>query len=168
MTVGAAVATAFIGLGSNMGDSRALVRAAGSALAMLPGTQVQAQSGLYRSAPVGRTDQQDFINAACLLTTTIAPDALLQALLGIERAQGRVREGERGGPRTLDLDLLLYGELVHASEGLELPHPRLHVRAFVLAPLVEIEPGLVIPGHGPARDLLAACRDQRIEWLEGW
>lgn len=163
-----AAATVFVGLGSNMEDSRALVRAGGAALAKLPGTQVTARSALYRSAPVGQTDQQDFINAVCQLATTLAPESLLQALLDIERAHGRVRQIERGGPRTLDLDLLLYADLRSASAALELPHPRLHERAFVLQPLAELAPELDVPGHGRVRDLLAACRGQRIERLEQW
>ena len=168
MKPSAAVATAFIGLGSNIGDSRALLRAAGAALEKLPQTEVRARSGLYRSAPVGRIDQQDFLNAVCQLSTALAPEALLQALLGIERDHGRVRLGERGGPRTLDLDLLLYGELVSRTDALELPHPRLQERAFVLMPLAELAPELVIPGRGSVRDLLAGCAGQRIERLEEW
>jgi len=168
MSTSPAAASAFVGFGSNMGDSRALVRAAGLALAALPGTQVLARSGLYQTAPVGRTDQQDFVNAVCRIATTLAPQALLESLLGIERMQGRVRGDMRGGPRTLDLDLLLYGDLACRSEQLELPHPRLHTRAFVLVPLAELNPEMVVPGRGPVRDLVAACRDQRIARLEEW
>lgn len=168
MTGPSAVATAFIGLGSNMGDSGTLLRAGGAALAALPGTEVAARSALYRSAPVGRTDQPNFINAVCQLATTLAPESLLESLFGIERLHGRVRDGERGGPRTLDLDLLLYADLMCVTEALELPHPRLHERAFVLQPLVELAPNLVVPGRGSVRDLLAACLDQRIERLEEW
>jgi len=168
MTGHAVAATVFIGLGSNLGDARTFVRAGGLALSRLPATSVVAHSALYRSAPVGRTDQQDFINAVCRLTTFLAPLVLLQSLLDIERAHGRLREGERGGPRTLDLDLLLYDGLTHNAAGLELPHPRMHERAFVLQPLVELDPERVVPGRGRARDLLAGCGSQRIERLEEW
>lgn len=156
---------AYVGLGSNLADPPAQLRAAVAALGRLPQTQVAACSSFYRSAPVGLADQPDFINAACRLHTALAPEALLEALLAIERAHGRVRVGERGGPRTLDLDLLMYGTEIRHTDMLVLPHPRLHERAFVLAPLAEIEPDLVVPGRGSVAALLARCADQRVERL---
>ncbi|MEW6332239.1 MAG: 2-amino-4-hydroxy-6-hydroxymethyldihydropteridine diphosphokinase, partial [Pseudomonadota bacterium] len=120
----------------------------------------------YRTAPVGRLEQPDFINAVCRVRTGQAPATLMRKLLEIERAHGRVREGDPGGPRTLDLDLLLYGDrAIHTAE-LTVPHPRLHERAFVLYPLQEIAPDLVIPGRGAVRELAAGCAGQRVERLK--
>lgn len=156
---------AYIGLGSNLADPVAQLRAGVAALALLEQTQVEACSSFYRTAPVGRLEQPDFINAVCRVRTRQAPVALMRNLLEIERAQGRVRE-DKGGPRTLDLDLLLYGDrAIHTAE-LTVPHPRLHERAFVLYPLQEIEPDLVIPGRGALRELLVACAGQRVERLK--
>lgn len=159
-------ARAFIGLGSNLGDPAEQVRAGMAALARLDETRVEACSSLYRSAPVGRQDQPDFVNAVCRVRTGLAPAALMQQLLEIETVHGRERRGEKGGPRTLDLDLLLYGDEAIHSESLTVPHPRLHERAFVLYPLSELEPDLVIPGHGPVRELLAACAGQRLQKMD--
>ncbi len=159
-------ARAFIGLGSNLGDPAEQVRAGMAALARLAATRVEACSSLYRSAPVGRQDQPDFINAVCRVRTGLAPAALMQQLLRIETAHGRDRRGGKGGPRTLDLDLLLYGNEAIHSESLTVPHPRLHERAFVLYPLSELEPDLAIPGHGPVRELLAACAGQRLQKMD--
>jgi 2-amino-4-hydroxy-6-hydroxymethyldihydropteridine diphosphokinase len=155
---------AFIALGSNLNDPAAQVRAGARHLGRLPVTQLVCCSSLYRTAPVGHTGQPDFINAVCEVDTRLPAHELLQALLDIEREHGRVREIS-GGPRTLDLDLLLYGELTCREPGLTLPHPRLHERAFVLYPLHEIAPGLVIPGRGRVEDLLPGCRGQAIERL---
>jgi 2-amino-4-hydroxy-6-hydroxymethyldihydropteridine diphosphokinase len=155
---------AFIALGSNLGDPVAQVRAGARELALLPDTRLCGCSALYRTAPVGLTDQPDFINAVCELDTTLSAPALLQALFAIERTHGRVRD-RPGGPRTLDLDLLLYGDARLDEPGLHVPHPRLHERAFVLYPLHDIAPALVVPGHGPVADLLAGCRGQAIERL---
>ena len=156
---------AYIGLGSNLADPVAQLRAGVAALALLEQTQVEACSSFYRTAPVGRLEQPDFINAVCRVRTRQAPVALMRNLLEIERAQGRVRQ-DKGGPRTLDLDLLLYGDrAIHTAE-LTVPHPRLHERAFVLYPLQEIEPDLVIPGRGALRELLVACAGQRVERLK--
>jgi 2-amino-4-hydroxy-6-hydroxymethyldihydropteridine diphosphokinase len=158
-------ARAYVGLGSNLGDSVAQVRGGMTALAQLPQTRLEACSSLYRTAPVGRQDQPDFVNAVCRVRTRLAPVALMRRLLEVERTRGRVRAGEPGGPRTLDLDLLLYGDAaIHGAE-LTVPHPRLHERAFVLYPLFELEPDLVIPGHGALRDLLPGCAGQRVERL---
>jgi 2-amino-4-hydroxy-6-hydroxymethyldihydropteridine diphosphokinase len=153
---------AFIGLGANLGDPEAQVRRALAALAELPGTRLLAASSLYRSAPVGVIAQPDFINAVAAAETTLTARALLEALLAAERRFGRRRDFP-GAPRTLDLDLLLYGDRVIAEPGLVVPHPRMHERAFVLAPLAEIAPDVAIPGKGRAGALLAACTDQKIE-----
>ena len=155
---------AYVALGSNLGDPVAQLRTGARALGELPGSRLVRGSSLYRSAPVGLADQPDFINAVCEIDTSLMARDLMQALLAIETANGRVRDVP-GGPRTLDLDLLLYGELVCQETGLILPHPRLHERAFVLYPLAEIAPGLGIPGHGRVEALLAGCAGQTIERL---
>jgi 2-amino-4-hydroxy-6-hydroxymethyldihydropteridine diphosphokinase len=157
-----APARAFIGLGANLGDPEAQVRRACAALAELPRTRLLAASSLYRSAPVGVVGQLDFVNAVAEVETALGARALLQALLDEESRFGRTREFPNA-PRTLDLDLLLYGDRVIAEPGLVVPHPRMHERAFVLAPLAEISPDIAIPGRGRAAALLAACADQRIE-----
>jgi len=153
---------AFIGLGANLGDPESQVRRALAALAELPGTRLLAASSLYHSAPVGVIAQPEFINAVAAAETTLTARALLEALLAAERRFGRRRDFP-GAPRTLDLDLLLYGDRVIAEPGLVVPHPRMHERAFVLAPLAEIAPDISIPGKGRAGALLAACTDQKIE-----
>ena len=158
--------TAYIGLGSNLVEPQAQVRAGQAALAALPQTTVEACSALYASAPIGLVNQPDFVNAACRVRTALPARTLMQALLDIEKQHGRVRNNEKGGPRTLDLDLLLYGDFVLNEPDLTLPHPRLHERAFVLCPLCELDAGLLIPGWGRAADLLAACASQRVERLE--
>lgn len=147
-------AIAFIGLGSNLADPLAQVRQALVELESIPGTRLSARSSLYRTSPVGLLDQPDFINAVASVQTTLSPPMLLAALLAIEGRHGRKRT-IRNAQRTLDLDLLLYGEEVLDSDGLTLPHPRLHERAFVLAPLAEIAPGVLVPGQGRVVDLLA-------------
>jgi 2-amino-4-hydroxy-6-hydroxymethyldihydropteridine diphosphokinase len=130
------------------------VRQAFTELEAIPGTQVTARSSLYRTSPVGYLEQPEIINAVASVQTTLEPRALLAALLAIEDRHGR-RRGMRNAPRTLDLDLLLYAQEVLDRDDLTLPHPRLHERAFVLAPLAEIAPGAMVPGRGPVRDLLA-------------
>lgn len=155
---------AYVALGSNLNDPAAQLRSGARALGKLPGTRLVRGSSLYRSAPVGLADQPDFINAVCEIDTSLTAQDLMQALLETETANGRVRDVP-GGPRTLDLDLLLYGETVCHEAGLTLPHPRLHERAFVLYPLVDIAPGLSIPGRGRAEVLLAGCAGQTIERL---
>ncbi|KAA8918931.1 2-amino-4-hydroxy-6-hydroxymethyldihydropteridine diphosphokinase [Xanthomonas sontii] len=145
---------ACIGLGGNLGDAAATLRAALTALDTLPQTRLLRASQLYRSPAWGREDQPDFINAAALVSTTLPALDLLQALLDLEHRHGRQRlPGERWGPRTLDLDLLLYAEAVIDLPGLQVPHPFLHQRAFVLLPLAEIAADAVIPGHGTVRDV---------------
>ena len=147
-------ATAFIGLGSNLADPLVQVRQALVELDSIPGTRVTARSSFYRTSPVGLLEQPEFINAVASVRTTLKPQALLAALFAIENRHGR-RRSIRNAPRTLDLDLLLYGEKVLGQEGLSLPHPRLHERAFVLAPLAEIAPDAMVPGRGRVQDLLA-------------
>ena len=147
---------AFVGLGSNLGDREATLRTAVERLAELPETEVKAVSSFRDTAPVGYVDQPRFLNGAVELETRLPPRELLDELLGLERAFGRDRAGAPPqGPRTLDLDLLLYGQETIGEPGLEVPHPRLHQRAFVLEPLVELDPGLVVAGHGPVQALLA-------------
>ena len=156
--------TAFIALGSNLGDPEAKVRQGIAALAELPQVQLVAASALYRSAAIGHADQPDFVNAVAQIATSLAPQALLAAMLAIEQRFGRERTF-LNAPRTLDLDLLLYDAQTIAEPGLAVPHPRMHQRAFVLAPLLELAPACVIPGKGPAADWLARCGDQTIERL---
>jgi 2-amino-4-hydroxy-6-hydroxymethyldihydropteridine diphosphokinase len=153
---------AYVGLGSNLGDSRRELETALNELGGLSETRLAQRSSVYRSAPLGFAAQDDFLNAVARLDTAIGAEALLDELLAIERRHGRERSFANA-PRTLDLDLLLYGEQSIATRRLTIPHPRMHERAFVLAPLAEIAPGSSIPGRGRVEDLLAACQDQRIE-----
>lgn len=147
---------AFVALGGNLGDTHAYLRQALAALASLPQTRLLASSRFYRTPPWGVREQPPFLNAAAALDTSLAPHALLDALLDIERAAGRVREGERWGPRTLDLDLLhMDGVRLH-DDRLTLPHPRIAERAFVLLPLAELAPDLDLPGQGEVDRLLDA------------
>ena len=145
--------TAYIALGANLEDPVVQVRAGLAALATLPDTQLLMQSSLYRTAPVGYADQPDFINAVAAVDTELSPRELLDALLAIEMNHGRVRQFANA-PRTLDLDVLLYDDVEVNESGLTIPHPRMHERAFVLAPLAEIAPLCEIPGHGRVSDLL--------------
>lgn len=162
-----ATTRAYVGLGGNVGDVAAALQAAFDALDALPGTQLAARSRLYRTPAWGRTTQPDFINAVAAIDTALSPQALLDALLAIERAHGRDRDAEDGrwGPRRLDLDLLLHGDAVLDQPGLQLPHPRLHERAFVLVPLAEVAPALVVPGLGTVATLRAAVAADGIEAL---
>ena len=153
---------AHVGLGANLGDPRRTVSETMLELERLPGTVVIGKSSLYRSAPIGFERQPDFINAVVALETGLEAEALWYALQVIEARHGRERPFP-GAPRTLDLDLLLYGEARISTPQLTVPHPRMHERAFVLKPLAEIWPQAVIPGRGRVRDLLAACRDQIVE-----
>jgi 2-amino-4-hydroxy-6-hydroxymethyldihydropteridine diphosphokinase len=159
------VTTAYIALGSNLGDSIRQIREAMEALAQLPGTTLTARSRLYRTPPWGVLEQPPFINAAVQLETSLAAGALLDALLAIERAAGRVRDGERWGPRSLDLDLLHMDGVQMHDERLILPHPRLAERAFVLLPLHDLAPGLLIPGQGRVDELLAVLDQTGCEPL---
>ena len=153
--------TAYVALGANIGDPTATVLAAFAALANLTDSRVVHTSSLYRTAPVGLTKQPDFINAVAMLETGLAPEELLDALLDLEARFGRVRR-DRNGPRTLDLDLLLYNDIELDLPRLILPHPRLHLRAFVLQPLAEIAPQLAIPGRGTVAAWLPAVANQGI------
>jgi 2-amino-4-hydroxy-6-hydroxymethyldihydropteridine diphosphokinase len=157
---------AYVGLGANLGDPRQQLRAGLAALAELPRTHLVACSSLYRSAPVGVAAQPDFFNAVCAIETALPAIELMHCLLEIEARLGRVRGANKGEPRTLDLDLLLYGSTTIATPELTLPHPRLHQRAFVLLPLAEIAPGIEIPGRGPLPPLLRACAAQQVQRLE--
>lgn len=159
--------TVYVALGSNLLDPQCQLRAGVQALARLPQTQLLACSSFYTSAPVGYADQPDFVNAVAAISTGLQPRELLDALLAIERAQGRVREAPYvvNGPRTLDLDIALYGERVIHEPGLSIPHPRMAERAFVLAPLAEIAPDAVVPGAGRVRDLLAGVDVSSVRML---
>ncbi|MDN5781435.1 MAG: 2-amino-4-hydroxy-6-hydroxymethyldihydropteridine diphosphokinase [Luteimonas sp.] len=158
---------AFVGLGGNVGDAAATLREAFSALDGLPDTQLVRASRLYRTPAWGRVEQPDFVNAVVKLETRLEARELLDALLEVERQFGRERhDGEtRWGPRTLDLDLLLFGEDVIDEPGLRVPHPHLHERAFALVPLAGIAPDAPIPGHGTVRSALAAVAVEGIEAL---
>jgi 2-amino-4-hydroxy-6-hydroxymethyldihydropteridine diphosphokinase len=154
---------ACIGLGANLGDARATLDAAQRALARLPQTRLVAASPLYRSVPIDATGP-DYLNAVVVLETALAPHALLSELQRIEEKHGRERP-HRNAPRTLDLDLLLYGDRRIATPQLTVPHPRLHRRAFVLRPLLDVLPDTRIPGIGPAADRLPDVADQILERL---
>ncbi|MET0208847.1 MAG: 2-amino-4-hydroxy-6-hydroxymethyldihydropteridine diphosphokinase [Burkholderiaceae bacterium] len=160
---------AYVGLGANLGDALATLRAAVAALDALPDTRRVALSSLYRTAPIDSSGP-DYLNAVAALDTALAPQALLAALQAIEQRHGRERP-YRNAPRTLDLDLLLQGAARLDTPTLTIPHPRLHERAFVLVPLAEIAPDLVVPGVGSIDELMPTVRDQRIvrsdEALEG-
>lgn len=148
---------AYIGLGGNLGDVAGTLANAFIALDALGQTRLIARSAIYRSPAWGMTEQPAFLNAVAALDTALAADALLAGLLRTERMAGRERVGAvRWGPRTLDLDLLLYADAVIDQPGLRLPHPHLHERAFVLLPLAEIAPDAIVPGHGRVADLAAA------------
>jgi 2-amino-4-hydroxy-6-hydroxymethyldihydropteridine diphosphokinase len=153
---------AFIALGSNLQDPAAQVRQALQELAMLPDTTLVRASALYCTAPVGYDNQPDFINAAAEISTTLEPLPLLHALLELEQRHGRERPFPNA-PRVLDLDLLLYDDLIMQTQELTLPHPRLHERGFVLLPLAEIAPELNIPGQGRVSGLAEACMNQGVE-----
>ena len=152
---------AHIGLGANLADPVRQVQRGIRELATLPRTRLIRHSSLYRTAPVGEPDQPDFVNAVAVVDTALSPHELLEALLALEARYGRVR-GKPNAPRTLDLDLLLLGSQVISEPGLEVPHPRMHQRAFVLVPLVEVSPDALIPGHGRAADLAGRLADQRV------
>ena len=152
----ASVARAYVALGSNLGDRERTLLDAVDALGAEEGVEVAAVSSLIETEPVGFVDQPRFVNGVVALDTTLPPRALLELLLDVERRFGRSREGVPAqGPRTLDLDLLLYGDEEIDEPGLQVPHPRLHERSFVLGPLAELAPGLEIPGHGKVQALTA-------------
>jgi 2-amino-4-hydroxy-6-hydroxymethyldihydropteridine diphosphokinase len=146
---------AYVGLGANLGDRERTLRRALELLRADPGIAVAAVSSFRETDPVGYADQPRFVNAVAALDTELAPRELLERLLSTERSLGRVRQGPRFGPRTIDLDLLLYGDQVLDEPGLRVPHPRLAERRFVLEPLAELDPELDVPGHGRVSALLA-------------
>lgn len=148
---------AYIGLGANLGDREATIRLAVGLLDATEGIHVVRVSTLRETEPWGPIEQPPFLNGAAELETDLRPRELLDVLLDVELRLGRVR-GERYGPRTIDLDLLLYGDLVVEEPGLTLPHPRLHERRFALEPLAELAPDAVVPDHGSAAELLARLR----------
>jgi 2-amino-4-hydroxy-6-hydroxymethyldihydropteridine diphosphokinase len=156
------VTRAFVGLGGNLGEPRRQLLQAFEALDGLPRTKLVRRSSLFRSAPVGYADQPQFLNAVAELETELSAQRLLAELQAIEKQNGRERSFPNA-PRTLDLDLLLFGSAVIDAPGLTVPHARMHERAFVLAPLVEISPLATIPGRGAAKDLLLQCNDQVVE-----
>ena len=161
-----AAVTAYIGLGANLEGPAQQLRRAFDELAVLPDTHLTERSPLYKSPPLGPPDQPDYVNAVAALETHLAPHVLLAELRRIESAHGRRRDGTRWGPRSLDLDLLLYGDLVLETPELTLPHPGLPERAFVLYPLHDIAPDLVVPGKGALRELRAGLAGARIALLE--
>jgi len=153
------VAKAFVGIGSNLGDPERQIAAALERLAAEEGVELLAVSTLRKTEPVGYRDQPDFLNGAVELETVLSARELLERLLAIESRLGRVRgEGERFGPRTIDLDLLLYGDETIDEPALTVPHPRLAERRFALEPLAELDPTLEVPGLGPVQSLLAGLQ----------
>ena len=146
---------AYVGLGANLGPREATLLRAVELLAADPEIDVLELSALRETAPVGVEDQPSFVNGALAVETALSPRGLLDALLRVERELGRVRDGERWEPRTIDLDLLLYGDDVVDEPGLTVPHPRLHERRFALEPLAELDPELEIPGRGSVSKLLS-------------
>lgn len=153
---------AYVGLGANLDDPRRQLEQAFRDIDRIEGTRVMRRSSLYRSAPLGYADQPDFVNAVAQLETALPARALLSELQAIEARHGR-RRSFANAPRPLDLDLLLFGEERIASPELTLPHPRMHERAFVLMPLIEIAPEAAVPGRGKASDLLERCASQAVQ-----
>ncbi len=153
---GLGVGRAFVGIGANLGDREQTIRRAIALLGFAPGVEVVATSRLRETEPWGPIAQPRYLNGAVELLTDLDPRQLLETLLGIEAELGRVRDGERWGPRTIDLDLLLLDGIVVDEPGLQLPHPRLHERSFVLEPLCDLDPKLDVPGQGRVSALLAA------------
>jgi 2-amino-4-hydroxy-6-hydroxymethyldihydropteridine diphosphokinase len=156
---------AWIGLGSNLGNPGARLKEALLQLGEISGIELRKISGLYRTAPWGKLDQDDFFNAVVLVETDLQPGELLQVLLQIEQQMGRDRSAGRWGPRSIDLDLLSYDDLVMKSPSLELPHPRMHLRAFVLQPLLELDPDFIIAGKRSAKECLSSLDDQDVECI---
>ncbi|HTH43449.1 MAG TPA: 2-amino-4-hydroxy-6-hydroxymethyldihydropteridine diphosphokinase [Oxalicibacterium sp.] len=163
MSSRSAQVTAYIGLGANLGDAEATIRQALAALDRIDATSLRAQSSLFRTAPID-AGGDDYINAVAEIHTALSPQALLQALQGIEQHYGRERP-YINAPRTLDLDLLLYGRQIIATPELTVPHPRMATRAFVLIPLLQIAPFIDIPGKGAAHQFAPGVADQTIRKL---
>jgi len=157
---------AYVGLGSNLNAPVRQVREALIALARLPETECVARSSLYRNPPLGDARQPDYVNAVAGLSTRLSPHGLLSALQALEAASGRVRVPARWAPRTLDLDLLLYGSLELGDGRLTIPHPEMTRRPFVLFPLREIAPDLVVPGRGPVAELVTGLSDADLTLVE--
>lgn len=155
--------TVYIGLGSNLEDPVTQLQHSIKTLSTHSAVEVTAVSSFYRNPPMGPQDQPDYVNAAARLEVDLEPEPLLDALQGIENAQGRNREERHWGPRTLDLDILLYGEQYIDTKRLNVPHPGIAARPFVLQPLADIDPGLVVPGMGSVEHLLENCDTY---WLE--
>lgn len=145
----------YIGLGANLTEPVAQLKRAVAALALLPASQLRQVSQFYSSKPMGPQDQPDYVNAVAAIDTELTPEQLLAALQNIEQQQGRVRKAERWGPRTLDLDILLYGKLTLNTDTLTIPHYGMHLREFVLYPLAELAPELVLPDGTTLNTLLA-------------
>ena len=154
----------YVGVGSNLDNPEQQVQSAIDECAVLPRTRLRARSSLYRSAPMGPQDQPDYVNAVACLATGLLPDTLLQELQAIEQRHGRERS-RHWGPRTLDLDILLYGQDVIDTEHLKIPHPGIAERNFVLYPLAEIDSQLDIPGKGKLRALLQRCSEAGLTRL---
>ena len=152
------VTRAYVGLGSNLGDRAAMLSAALEQLAAEPEISLVAVSGFRETDPVGITDQPRFLNAAAAVDTELPARELLDRLLAVEGRLGRTRTGPRFGPRTIDLDLLLYGDAVIVEQGLQVPHPRLHERLFALEPLAELDAAMVVPGRGPLAGIIAGLQ----------
>ena len=159
------MATAWIGLGSNRDEPARQLCSALRHLEAVEGMTLQRTSGFYRTAPWGNTEQDFFINAVAVVETDLEPSTVLDTLLEIESRMGRRRSADRWGPRCIDLDLLTYNDLVLTTPGLELPHPRMHQRVFVLRPLLELDGSFVIPGIGPAAIACAGLDNQEVRWL---
>ena len=151
---------AYVGLGANLGDREATIASALELLAREDGVEVVAVSSLRDTEPVGMVDQPRFLNGAVAVETQLSPRDLLNRLLAVERELGRTREGPRFGPRTIDLDLLVYGDEVVDEPGLTVPHPRLAERRFALEPIAELNPDLVVPGRGRVSDLLLGLQSK--------
>ncbi len=156
---------AWIGLGSNLENPGTQLKAALLQLENTPGIVLRKISGFYRSSPWGKLDQDDFLNAVAMIETELQPGELLDVLLQIEQQMGRDRSAGRWGPRCIDLDLLSYDDLVIKSPGLELPHPRMHLRAFVLRPVLELDADFVIAGKRSAKECLSGLDDQDVEYI---
>jgi 2-amino-4-hydroxy-6-hydroxymethyldihydropteridine diphosphokinase len=157
---------AYVGLGSNLGDPLAQVLSACEALARLPRSRWLGRSSLYRSRPLGDADQPDYVNAVAAIDTALGAEDLLGALQDIEAAHGRARGGERWASRTLDLDLLLYGRERIRTGRLTVPHPGIAGREFVLHPLCELDPDVVVPGLGPLRERAGECALRGLRRIE--
>ena len=161
----AAGVSAYIGLGSNLDDPRTQLEVAMFRLGELPETELGMRSSVYRSAPYGGVEQPDFVNAVVMIVTRLPALVLLDQLLDLERELGRRRDGSRWGPRVIDLDLLIYGDAIINKERLTVPHPGIAERNFVLLPLREVAPDLVVPGLGPVANI-AVADEPRIERMQ--